>query len=325
MNENNAVVKYEVLEIKAKESGLEDSKVGQLISSFGPFYNKAKEQAKGAKEIVVTDVSQIEIMSKARAKRLALKNVRVEVEKQRVQLKESAKREGQAIDGMANIIKALIIPIEDHLKNQEEFAERKAEEERIAREEALRVKVEKRKERLSAYVTDTNVYALDQLTDEGFESLIADAKKQKQQREEEERELEIQRKEQEEKRRKEEIRILEENRKLKKQADDARKKLQQEQEENRKREQAIEAERQREEEALRKRKEQELKEIQKAEEERQKKLQAPDKEKLSDLVVFLRSIEYPSVKSAKAVNALKNVSDNIQSVASKLEEDVKNL
>ena len=83
-------------------------------------------------------------MKLARVGRLFLMKKRTAIETVRKELKEQALREGKAIDGIANVLKALIIPIEEYLKKQEDFvvlkeaarieAER-AEEERSDREE----------------------------------------------------------------------------------------------------------------------------------------------------------------------------------------------
>jgi ATPase subunit of ABC transporter with duplicated ATPase domains len=48
-------------------------------------------------------------------------------------------REGKAIDGIANVLKAVIVPIEEYLDEQEHYIERKRE----AEEEARRLEAEK--------------------------------------------------------------------------------------------------------------------------------------------------------------------------------------
>ena len=104
-----------------------------------------------AKTIVVNDASQTADMKIARIGRLELREKRIEVEKVRKAMKEQSLREGKAIDGIANVLKGLIIPIEEYLDKQEHFVElkekerleaervereRKEEEERIAQEKA---------------------------------------------------------------------------------------------------------------------------------------------------------------------------------------------
>ena len=105
-----------------------------------------------AKLIQVTSVEQTREMKFAREARLALRDIRVNAEKARKRLKEDSVRKGRAIDGFANVIKALIEPIESHLLEQETFAAR-AEE---ARKNALR---ESRSAELVALGVDPTSYA----------------------------------------------------------------------------------------------------------------------------------------------------------------------
>lgn len=141
------------LEIIVRDSGLDlqSPKAKALLDQFSNYFDIAADWEKKAKEIVVTDASQTAEMQMARVGRLFLRDKRIAIEKKRKELKEQALREGKAIDGMANILKALIVPIEEHLDKQEHFleikvaeeaerlrieAENKAEQERIAKEKA---------------------------------------------------------------------------------------------------------------------------------------------------------------------------------------------
>lgn len=153
------------LAVIAEESQLSNGKVQELLSNFGESFNQAKQLAEGATAIVVTDEKQTKLMGDARAKRLQLKNIRVEVEKTRKSLKEQSLREGKAIDGMANIIKALIMPVEEHLEQQERFAERAAAERKHKRH------IE-RIEKLSPFVDNINVFNLEEMADDEFETLV---------------------------------------------------------------------------------------------------------------------------------------------------------
>ncbi len=156
----------------AQESGLQQNKIEALLSGFGDSFHKAKEIAAAANGITVTDESQTKEMQQARQARLELKNVRVAVEKTRKELKEQSLREGKAIDGMANIIKALIVPVEEHLEKQEKFAEIKAAERRA------RVFAERTAE-LSQYVDDVAAYDLENITDAAYDAVLAKAKQDK--------------------------------------------------------------------------------------------------------------------------------------------------
>lgn len=95
---------------------------------------------KKAKILIVTNETQKTEMEMARTGRLFLREKRIAIEKTRKELKEQALREGKAIDGIANVLKALIVPIEEYLGKQEKFAEIQAEKKR----EAERIAAEKR-------------------------------------------------------------------------------------------------------------------------------------------------------------------------------------
>ena len=137
------------LALIVKESGLEKTKSQVLLDQFSNYFQIASEWEKKASLIVVTGADQVSDMKMARVGRLFLREKRIAIEKTRKQLKEQALREGKAIDGIANVLKALIVPIEEYLEKQEKFveikaaekaekirieAEKKAEEERIAKE-----------------------------------------------------------------------------------------------------------------------------------------------------------------------------------------------
>jgi hypothetical protein len=122
------------------ESGLEKSKADVLLASFEDYFKIAGEWERKAHALVVTDDSQKAEMKMAREGRLFLKEKRVSLEKTRKALKEQSLREGKAIDGIANVIKALIVPIEEHLDAQEHFVERRE----AAKQEAIRLEVEAR-------------------------------------------------------------------------------------------------------------------------------------------------------------------------------------
>lgn len=200
----------------AEEQQLEESKVKALLSDFGEPFQQAQELIKGGRDIVVTDESQTELMQQARERRLELKNVRVEAEKTRKRLKESALREGKAIDGMANIIKAMIVPVEQHLETQEKFAEIKRQE-RAAQLKAKRI------EQLSHYTDDLSLYNLDDMTEEQFTKLHDQLKEQHEAKIAAEKKAEEERLQKEREEAEERERIRKENEKLKKQAEKERK------------------------------------------------------------------------------------------------------
>ena len=130
-----------------RASGLESTKAQYLLDNFTEYFAIAADWETKARAIVVTDEKQITEMKMAREGRLFLRQKRLDVEKARKTLKEQALREGKAIDGIANILKALIVPIEEYLDEQEHYVERKREaeaRERAKEEEQLRIEKEER-------------------------------------------------------------------------------------------------------------------------------------------------------------------------------------
>ncbi len=117
------------LEIIIKDSGLDTTKARYILDKFQDSFELADHWTKIAKTIVVTGDDQKEMMQKAREGRLALRDKRLQIEKSRKELKEQALREGKAIDGIANVLKALFAPLEEYLDSQERFTEIKIEKE----------------------------------------------------------------------------------------------------------------------------------------------------------------------------------------------------
>ena len=101
-----------------QDVGLEKTKAEIVLAKFSDYFKIAADWEAKAKTIVITDDSQTAEMAMARVGRLFLREKRIAVEKTRKELKESLVREGKAIDGISNILKALIVPIEEHLEKQ---------------------------------------------------------------------------------------------------------------------------------------------------------------------------------------------------------------
>ena len=170
------------LVIQIEQNGLSAETTKSLKECFMPFYEKAEEWKSKAESLVVTDVSQTKEMGEARTARLALKEIRVNVEKKRKELKEDSLKKGQAIDKVAGMLKSLIEPIETHLENQEKFAEKK-ETERKANLKAERL------EKILPYSGDMPLSDLGEMGEQQFSALyeglklahenrIAEAKKE---------------------------------------------------------------------------------------------------------------------------------------------------
>jgi hypothetical protein len=107
-------------------------------------------------------------MKLARESRLALREIRINAEAKRKELKEDSLRRGKAIDGIANVIKFLIEPVESYLLTQEKFSER-VEEARIA---AL---VEERTRTLTELNVNPCFYNLGSISDADFNQIVSGA------------------------------------------------------------------------------------------------------------------------------------------------------
>jgi len=140
-----------------------------LQDKFLPFLEKAKIWELEAKAILVTDISQKEVMQQAREMRLEIRAFRVNVENTRKELKEESLRKWQAIDRVSNIIKAIIEPIEEYLELQEKFA--------IIQEKNRKAEVKvQRLEILAPYEVNTEFVNIDEMTDEQFATFTEEAK-----------------------------------------------------------------------------------------------------------------------------------------------------
>jgi hypothetical protein len=261
-------------------------------------------------------------ITNARTTRLKLKNIRVEVEKTRKDLKEQSLREGKAIDGMANIIKALIIPIEEHLEKQEKFAEIKAAE-RMAKRHAERI------EKLVPYVADISVYNVDAMTNEAFEELVKNSKKAFEDQKAAEAQAEKDRLAKEEADRIEQERIRKDNERLKKEAEQREIEAAKERKladdkleaERKKREKLEQEKRDRENAEIEERKAKEIVEgieKAKAEEAERQKLLAPDKEKLTAFANIIDNLELPNVSNREAGKLLDETKDFLDRISKNL-------
>jgi len=111
------------LTVIVRDSGLEKTKADIILAKFQNYFELAADWERKARTIVVTSDSQKDEMKMARTGRLLLREKRLTIENARKELKEQALREGKAIDGIANVLKALIVPIEEYLERQEKFTE----------------------------------------------------------------------------------------------------------------------------------------------------------------------------------------------------------
>lgn len=135
------------LAVIVKESGLDQTKADYLLKRFTEYFAIADEWTRRANSIVINDencdTEQGKFdMQMAHNGRRFLQDKRIAIEKARKELKEQSLREGKAIDGIANVLKALIIPIEKDLESKEKYVEIKFERE----QEAKRAEIERRME-----------------------------------------------------------------------------------------------------------------------------------------------------------------------------------
>ena len=196
------------LSVIVQEANLEPTQSQEIIVYFSAFLSEVQKYERDAMAINITSANQTEDMARARDIRKILKGLRCDCENSRKERKEMYLRVGKAIDGAANIVKALIVPIEEHLEKQEKFVEN-LERERVAK------MVEDRKEALTPYLPDPSIYPLDQMSEEAFATLLDNSKRAKEAREAEEKKAEEARLAKEKADAEERKRIEEENKQLK--------------------------------------------------------------------------------------------------------------
>lgn len=149
----------------AEKSGLPSAIAESLVTTFVPLAEKAARIIAGAESIVVTDATQVSEMKASRTARLALREVRVDIDKARKALKEESLRRGQAIDAVAGDLRERIEPVELRLEEQEKFAER-AEAARKAQLKASRETL------LAPFKIDTTFYNLAEMPEATFSELL---------------------------------------------------------------------------------------------------------------------------------------------------------
>ena len=331
------------LQVIIKESGLEKTKADFILEKFKGYFSIVSEWEIKAKSIVVVDEKQTAEMGMARVGRLFLRDKRTDIEKARKELKEQSLREGKAIDGIANVLKGLIQPIEKYLDEQEHFVE--------VREEKR--KEERKKERVKEVLSlglEPDMYDLKNASEENYQSLIIGRKLEIQKKIDEEKRAEEERKKEVE----EQKRIRLENERLKKEAELKEKQLAREraeaeaerkkiEEKNMQERNAQIAKAKEEHDKIEKQlaKEKEAKENlereyqlkveaeeatrRQLEEEEEQKQQAPDKEKLLSLLRQLQDIVIPELRNNKAKHVLSEVLIKITHVIEYIETETKKL
>lgn len=303
---------------------LPQARVENLLSKYGDMLLKAKETVKKASSIKVKDENDIDSMKEARKVRLELKDIRVHVENIRVELKEDSLREGKAIDGMANIIKAILEPVEKYLETQEKFAE-------VQKLEKEENEFQRRINELTPYVSDVTVYTLHptQMSTETFNKLLEDSKKASDAQKAAEKRAEEEKIAKEKADAIENARIRKENERLTKLNEAKNAKLKAEREKTEAAELKLKQEKEGQE-----RKEREAKVIEdariKAEEEAKKKAEfAPDIDKMRVLYADMRSItekiNLMKLGTPKARSIVENAKSGLEKVMADMAQEIKSL
>ena len=314
------------LALAVQQFGLEGESLSSCLSRFQPLMSEAKRMIGQVEHLTINETSTVNEKKLVRTARLALREIRCKVENERKSLKEDSVRRGKAIDGMANILKAMIEPVESHLEDQEKFDERREQ----ARKDALRAE---RGAMIRPY-SSPEFYQLADMPEDAFNQLLStlkaayEAKLEAQRKEAEQARIEAERKakeeaERREKERQEAERVRAENDRLRKEAEAREAKTKAEREEAAKK--AAEAkkladaklakekaERERLEAQLRK-KEADAKAQAAAEQAHADRLaKAPDAEKLIALAASIEGIEVPALKTKDGIAAHARIKERIR-------------
>lgn len=141
----------------------------QLLEVFSPFFEQAKQWEEKAKALVVNSSEEVDKMKDARTARLAIVKVRTSIEKKRLELNEDAKKHTKTVNAIADFLKYLIEPTEEHLLEQERFAQNEA----LKKEQEL---LSKRLGMLEPYSVDTQFMDLAKMPEETFQNLVENSR-----------------------------------------------------------------------------------------------------------------------------------------------------
>lgn len=151
-------------------SQLPAHKVEELALIFTPYMQRVIELRKDAQAIEVTSEDDREGMEAAKRLRIAIKNARNEAEKIRKEEKQWSLVTGRVVDFFGKSIKELAEVTENHLKEQETYAERMEAQRRAELKKA-------REDELFPYLQEgTTVAGLDTMTEADFQQRLQDAK-----------------------------------------------------------------------------------------------------------------------------------------------------
>jgi len=327
---------------------LKDRKLAVMIEEkFQPFIDQVEMWKDTAESIVISDISQKEEMKTAGSLLREVVTYRTNADKIRKELKADSLTYGRCVQGVYNLIESNCKPIEEDLKAKRDYAKR-------IKEEALKKVVEYRKNELIKIGVNSDLYNLEQMTNDEFETLLETTIEQKKIAEELKKKEEAERiaKEKAEAEEREQIRI--ENEKLRQEQEKAeaeRKRIEAERqaelnriEAERKAEQqkadaerkALEAkleaeriererlEKEKREENAKIERERLQKEIAEAEAKRKAEM-APDRDKLKEYVLNLQKVVKPELKDEKAKDLLNKINQNLGMLIEKINEHIEKL
>lgn len=185
MEPTNAVIlsqSAEELKTTIYKEGLDVKIVEHINTQFVPFIEDLDEWKEKSKAVVVTDVSQTDLMAEAKKVRNIIVKKRTAADRVRQELKQDSLKYGRAVQNAYNFIEAEFKAIEAHLKEQEEYAER-IEQERIAKIVDVRLAAMSGLEDYFPFKGTELAY----IEDGHFANLVEVAKKAKAEKEEKER------------------------------------------------------------------------------------------------------------------------------------------
>jgi len=202
------------LALVLESSGLDQSSATNLIESFSPFWIKARSLISESSALVVTDPTQVTEIKASRQFRLRLRDVRIDADKMRKDMKEESLRMGKGIQNVFNAVLALIEPEEQRLDDQEKIAER------MEAERKTKIKAE-RDAMLVSLGVNPAVYQTSLMTPAEFDQLISGIKADQAARLAEQARIAEENRVREVERAAEESRIREENARLRAEAEEA--------------------------------------------------------------------------------------------------------
>lgn len=285
------------LALQIRQANITESESAALEQAFAPFIEEAEQWRAKAESITVTSADDKEQIRDAKKTRIALKEIRCNVEKSRVKLKEESLRKGKAIDAVANFLKSLIAPLEERLQRQEDFAA-------IQEQKAKDALKERRTIKLTAFNVDLTIYpALADMPEETYLKLAESSRVAFQLAKDAALKAEEDRAAREKADGEERERMRVENERLKTEA--AAKQIELDKERAAKQKLADEA-------AAKKLEEERIERERKAAEQKRlddekRALRAPDKEKLLQLADTITGFRMPDVSSKEAKVIVKNV------------------